>query len=112
MKSELRRLERQIEALLEFKRFQQMRNTERDAREWASYQASLLAALGAPTAIGPTRPVDPPRPRSRPFDDLLLDRRRLPPPGRPVKLRGIPVLPTPRVRPTTRTRLPPAPIAA
>jgi len=128
MKSELRRLERQIEALLEFQRFQQMRNNERDAREFASYQASLLAALGAPKAIRPTRPPtqrpsdpatqrprapslpDPPRPRSRPIDDLLLDRLRLPPPGRPANLHAIPVMPTPRVRPPTRTRLPPAPM--
>ena len=123
MKSELRRLERQIEALLQFKRFQQAQSAERDAREWASYQASMLAAIGAPTRPNELdryppqprpRPIDlnryPPQPRPRPIDDLLLDRRRQPPAGRPVNLRAVPVLPTPRVRPPTRHRLPPTPM--
>ena len=111
MKSELRRLERQIEALLQFKRFQQAQSAERNAREWASYQASMLAAIGAPRPNDLNR-YSPPQPRPRPIDDLLLDRRRQPPAGRPVNLRAVPVQPTPRVRPPTRTRLPPAPLVA
>jgi len=106
----IKRLERLIESLEEFKNFQQALRAERDARE--AYQ--MLAAVEATRPVDRqattelTRAVDQPRL----IDDLLLDRLRPPPPGRPVNLRAIPVLPTPRVRPPTRTRLPPAPIAA
>ena len=100
---ELRRLEQQIQSLLEFKQFQQRQNLERDARERASYQASILAALGAPPRLEP--------PAGRPVDLPALERRPEPPAGRTVT-RAVPVLPPPRVRPPTYTRLPPAPLVA